>query len=96
MSRPVLPWHSPLTRLPPFGTIVWVRRLPWYDVPILCQWRDDSQFYPGSLDSTGTWLEGVPLDGAPGGPLYGILLTPNQVHSWKYRYLADVPTGYVA
>jgi hypothetical protein len=77
MSRPILPWRSPLEFLPLAGKEVWIRRLPWYDRPILAnaQTPDGVMVYPSVVPDGTTQLE--------------MQLSWDHVHTWKYRYLAD-------
>lgn len=84
MSRPVLPWHSPLVLRPLEGKVVWIRRLPWYDTPILAT----------AGPNTGEVLEGVIIDvRVDGGPLIPSVWTIPWVliHSWKYQLKEEIP-----
>jgi hypothetical protein len=77
MSRPILPWRSPLEFLPSLKTDVWIRRLPWYDKPLLAQYAPDGFFEINSSQ------------GAPPSSLTLIGIPQYLVHTWKYRFLAD-------
>lgn len=77
MSRPVLPWRSPLVALPAPGKDVWIRRLPWYDKPVLAVANATPAFelsVPIHTDPLTYWEPALP---------------PEIIHSWKFRYLAD-------
>jgi hypothetical protein len=77
MSRPVLPWRSPLCFVPPLNKLVWVRRLPWYDRPV----RAASNGYAGAIVE-------VPL--AQPDPYSETLeLIWSDIHTWKFQFLAD-------
>ena len=82
MSRPILPWRSPLVIQAPSGAAVWIRRLPWYDTPVRAV-SDGTNGYQLSLglavpDDT---PELIPI------PLY-------VVHSWKFQFLADEQAAF--
>lgn len=77
MARPLLPWRSPLAVLPVDGKQVYVRRLPFYDVPTLATY---------SAGDVGFALQ-VPAGGLS--ESQDVLLYAVQVHTWKYRLLAD-------
>jgi hypothetical protein len=77
MSRPILPWRSPLEFLPLTGKEVWIRRLPWYDRPILARGDGDSFTFT------------FPVQLVPEGGNYDRQIAFTEVHTWKYRYLAD-------
>lgn len=79
MSRPVLPWHSPLVLLPTDEAPVWIRRLPFYDVPV----RATFSLNPPSFNLA------ADVDGAGAG--LALAVPALQVHTWKYQHLADVP-----
>lgn len=82
MARPVLPWRSPLIALPLDGKDVYIRRLPWYDQPTLCHfWRP------------GTFSVLVPVYPPTEDPLQ-IDVPASEVHSWKFRYLADEQAAF--
>lgn len=77
MSRPKLPWRSPLFFLPNDGTQVWIRRLPWFDRPQLATFDMTSDLF------TVTTLQ-LPARGS-----FDRTVPRHLVHSWKFRYLAD-------
>jgi hypothetical protein len=77
MSRPVLPWRSPLVLLPPDSALVWIRRLPWYDTPVRSQFALPTEFYVTTVvGETGR----DPQDQIV--PVY-------MVHTWKFQFKAD-------
>jgi hypothetical protein len=79
MSRPILPWHSPLILTPPDDTQVYIRRLYTFDKPALANWTQ----------ATASFNVQVPEDGSEDSNIVAI---PQWiVHSWRYRFLADVP-----
>lgn len=81
MSRPILPWHSSLERVPQDGQTVWIRRLPWYDKPVKAVF-----WIPH------TWeVQNVSPDGQED-PM-SLPVPGYMVHSWKYILLSDVPPG---
>jgi len=77
MSRPVLPWRSPLVLLPPPSTAVWVRRIAFYDTPVRV-----------TSDDSGLFLFHIPTAATPRGDV-DAALTYNEVHTWKFQFLAD-------
>jgi len=82
MSRPILPWRSPLVIMPPPGSTVWIRRLPWYDVPVLAT----------SMTPDAGFTLHIPT--APSGDLTTIVLPAAAVHTWKFRYLEDEQSAF--
>jgi hypothetical protein len=77
MSRPILPWRSPLVLAPADGALIWIRRLPWYDRPVRAQ----------SVDADAAQLE-VSTSNL-GGETHIFQLPFATVHSWKFQYLED-------
>jgi hypothetical protein len=77
MSRPILPWRSPLVALPPIGSAVWIRRLPFYDKPVRSTWSDTYAFNVV-----------VPLQSDPPENTSWDII-PAQVHTWRFQFLAD-------
>lgn len=82
MSRPTLPWRSPLVYLPNTASEVWIRRLPWYDSPVLAHLSDETAF-------TLT----VPT-ADPENPEFSVSVPLALVHTWKFRYLADEQAAF--
>lgn len=82
MSRPILPWHSPQEVLPVAEVEVWVRRLPWYDKPVLAE----------SLGSTGVQITGGYGSTSP--DTWQRTQSWDLIHSWKFRLLADEQTAF--
>ena len=77
MSRPILPWHYPTETLPADGKDVWLRRLPFYDKPVLGQWSvGDLCWFITTWEADGTTSERMQV-------------AYEAIHTWKYRYLAD-------
>jgi hypothetical protein len=77
MSRPVLPWRSPLEYLPADSALVWIRRLPWYDRPVKAIF-----ITPDAFDYTTTGPNGQTLYTESAIPVAAI-------HSWKFQFKAD-------
>jgi hypothetical protein len=68
---PASPWKSPLQRLPLDGATVWVRRMPFYDTPVLAIFSQSAQTFTAKpLDGAGTSYVNVPVS------------LPD-IHSWK-------------
>jgi len=77
MARPVLPWRSPLIVLPMDEVEVWIRRLPFYDVPAKATWA-----------RTGlTFTVRVPTGDT--GPDQVVEVPLCQVHTWKHQLKLD-------
>lgn len=82
MARPTLPWRSPLYYVPDAGVDIWIRRLPWYDKPVLAQfYMEDYAFHVVVTNPPQPDELNLPV------PFY-------QVHTWKFRYLADEVTAF--
>ena len=77
MARPVLPWRSPMEYLPQSGAYLWIRRLPWYDRPVVGMLKDDAAVY-----YTTNWNAGYPE------PLLQEIPW-TAIHSWKFKFQAD-------
>ena len=77
MARPILPWRSPLHFLPPPGVSIWIRRLPWYDRPVLA-----TAMPPDSVTVT-------PPNPSPPPDTIDLSVPMWMVHSWKFQLLAD-------
>jgi hypothetical protein len=77
MSRPILPWRSPLVVLPLGSREVWIRRIAWFDRPVIAT-TDTTDIF--------TVLAAQP-EQTP--PTVAITVPAIQVHTWKYRFLAD-------
>jgi hypothetical protein len=77
MSRPKLPWRSPLVLQPAEDQIVWIRRLPCYDTPAQAVQKMDLGALVQPVFTTD------PPDSAP------FYIPWNQVHSWRFAYLGD-------
>jgi hypothetical protein len=77
MSRPILPWRSPLVALPDNAKEVWIRRLPWYDVPVRATYDTGTDTF-NVLVPVGT--EQTPLQ---------LSVTSVAVHSWKFQFKPD-------
>lgn len=82
MARPKLPWRSPLVAIPDEGQEVWVRRLPWYDTPVLSLFDPNNQVFRVEVTS-GTVQSDIFVD---------IPLT--HIHTWKFRFLADEQAAF--
>lgn len=82
MSRPILPWRSPLVSLPTDNKEVWIRRLPFYDKPVLALYVYD-----------GTFHVTVPTTD-PANPTFDAFVPYYTLHSWKHRYLADEQAAF--
>jgi hypothetical protein len=77
MSRPILPWRSPLFYIPAPDMEVWVRRTPWYDRP--------ARAITNGIGGVGVTV--VLLTSPPDEET--ITLDWSQIHTWKFQYLAD-------
>jgi hypothetical protein len=66
--------------VPPSDSLVWVRRLPFYDTPVRATYSASSGFIVVAIS-------GNPLEN----PLT-IQLDADEVHTWKFQYLADEET----
>ena len=77
MSRPILPWRTPMEFNPWDSTPVWIRRLPFYDKPIRALWNG------GDIGATVT--------ANPAAPHYDaqIFVPAVNIHSWKFQFKSD-------
>lgn len=82
MSRPILPWRSPLVMRPMIGELVWIRRLPWYDTPVRAEYLATHEFK--------VMVPHHNPDEAP----HQVNVIDQLVHSWKYQYQADEDNTY--
>lgn len=82
MARPILPWRFPSEHWPGAGKQVWIRRLPWYDKPVLAFFNGEGLFFP-----TVTIHSDPPSTFDPE-------ITWQDVHTWKFRYLADEQAAF--
>ena len=82
MSRPILPWRSPLAHLPSDGAAVWIRRLAFYDQPVRASYSSE---IPGFRVTSIAPNPALNLD---------IDLAPVVVHTWKYQFLADEQAAF--
>ena len=83
MSRPILPWRSPLVLLPQSGDPIWLRRLPWFDTPVRATFEAPDIFTVSVAVSSGI------DDPSP------IVVPLCYVHSWKWQFL-DYERNYQA
>lgn len=66
--------------VPPSGSLVWIRRLPFYDTPVRGTYAASSGFSV------------VAISGNPVEEALDIHLDAAAVHTWKFQYLADEQT----
>ena len=77
MSRPILPWRTPMEFNPWSDTPVWIRRLPFYDKPIRALW--DSSYIGATVTANPESIHPGPQIGVPA----------VNIHSWKFQFKSD-------